>query len=177
MPTSMTKQQLAARIKQVAYLEGEFTLRSGAISHYYLDKYLFETQPDILVELGRLFAERTGEADLIAGAELGAVSLAAATSMAAGKPYVIVRNAKKGYGTGNQIEGALPAGAKVLLVEDIVTSGGQVIEAAQALAAAGAEVLKIVATIDRLQGGRENIEGAGLAFESLLTREDLGITG
>ena len=173
----MTKTQLAARIKQVAYLEGQFTLRSGATSHYYLDKYLFETQPDILAELGRLFAQRATDADLIAGAELGAVSLAAATSLAAAKPYVIVRNAKKLYGTGNQIEGALTAGAKVLLVEDVVTSGGQVIEAANTLAAAGATVLKIVATIDRLQGGRENIEGAGLTFESLLTREDLGIAG
>ena len=172
----MTKDQLAARIKQVAYLEGEFTLRSGAKSHYYLDKYLFETQPDILAELARLFAGRAGDADLIAGSELGAVSLAAATSLAAGKPYVIVRNAKKGYGTGKQIEGPTPTGAKILLVEDVVTSGGQVIEAAKALAAAGARVLKIVATIDRLQGGRENIENAGLAFESLLTREDLGIT-
>ena len=90
---------------------------------------------------------------------------------------MIVRNAKKGYGTGNQIEGALPAGATVLLVEDIITSGGQVIEAARALTAAGATVLKIVGTIDRLQGGRENITTAGFAFESLLTREDLGISG
>lgn len=174
---SMTKQQLAARIKETAYLEGEFTLRSGAKSKYYLDKYLFETQPDILGELGRLFAEKACDADLIAGAELGAVSLAAAASMASGKPYVIVRNAKKGYGTGNQIEGKLPAGARVLLVEDIITSGGQVIEAAKALTEAGATVARIVGTIDRLQGGRANIEQAGYAFESLLTREDLGIAG
>ncbi|NLF30607.1 MAG: orotate phosphoribosyltransferase [Planctomycetes bacterium] len=173
----MTTKQLAARIKEVAYLEGEFTLRSGAISHYYLDKYLFETQPDILAELGRRFAAVAGDATLVAGAELGAVSLAAATSMASGLPYVIVRNARKGYGTGKQIEGALPAGAKVLLVEDIITSGGQVIEAARALTAAGATVLKIVGTIDRLQGGRENITKAGFAFEALLTREDLGISG
>ncbi len=173
----MTKQQLADRIKAVAYLEGEFTLRSGVKSHYYLDKYLFETQPDILAELARQFAERAAGADLIAGAELGAVSLAAATSLASGKPYVIVRNAKKGYGTGNEIEGRLSAGAKVLLVEDIVTSGGQVIEAAKAITAAGGTVVAIVGTIDRLQGGRENIEAAGFTFTSLLTREDLGIAG
>lgn len=172
----MTTAQLAARIKEVAYLEGDFTLRSGAKSRYYLDKYLFETQPDILLELGRRFAERLGAAQIIAGAELGAISLAAATSMASGRPFVIVRNAKKGYGTGKQIEGALPAGAGVLLVEDIVTSGGQVIEAAQSITAAGAKVIKIVGTIDRLQGGRENIEKAGFVFESLLTREDLGIS-
>jgi orotate phosphoribosyltransferase len=173
----MTKEQLTARIKAVAYLEGDFTLRSGAKSKYYLDKYLFATQPDILAELGRRFAERAGEADVIAGAELGAVALAAAASLASGKPFVIVRNAKKGYGTGKTIEGILPKGAKVLLVEDIITSGGQVIEAAGELTKAGATVLKIVGTIDRLQGGRENIEQAGYAFESLLTREDLGIGG
>lgn len=173
----MTNEQLAGRIKQVAYLEGDFTLRSGAKSKYYLDKYLFETQPDILAELGRRFAQHAGQADVIAGAELGAVSLAAATSLASGKPYVIVRNAKKGYGTGKQLEGKLPAGARVLLVEDIVTSGGQVVEAAKAIAEAGGTVVKVVGTIDRLQGGRQNIEAAGLAFESLLTREDLGISG
>lgn len=174
---AMTTEQLAERIRQVAYLEGEFTLRSGAKSNYYLDKYLFETQPDILAELGRRFAERLGDANLIAGAELGAVGLAAATSLASGVPYVIVRNAKKDYGTGKEIEGAVPAGARVLVVEDIITSGGQVIEAAGAIGRAGATVTKIVGTIDRLQGGRENIEGAGYAFESLLTREDLDIQG
>jgi orotate phosphoribosyltransferase len=174
---AMTRQQLAARIKEVAYLEGDFTLRSGVKSKYYLDKYLFETQPDILAELGRLFAQRSDGADLIAGAELGAVSLAAAASMASGKPYVIVRNAKKGYGTGKMVEGRLPAGARVLLVEDIVTSGGQVVEAARSVAEAGGRVVKVVCTIDRLQGGRGNIEAAGLDFESLLTREDLGIAG
>jgi orotate phosphoribosyltransferase len=172
----MTTAQLAARIKQVAYLEGDFTLRSGAKSRYYLDKYLFETQPDILVELGRRFAERLGEAQVIAGAELGAISLAAATSMASGRPFVIVRNAKKGYGTGKLIEGSLPKGAAVTVVEDIITTGGQVIEAAKVLTDAGAKVVKIIGTIDRLQGGRENIEKAGFAFETLLTREDLGIS-
>ena len=174
---AMTTDQLAARIKEAAYLEGEFTLRSGAKSRYYLDKYLFETQPDILAELGRLFAERAGEADVIAGAELGAVSLAAAASLAGGKPYIIVRNARKGYGTGKMIEGRLPPGAKVLVVEDVVTTGGQVIEAARAITAAGGTVLKIVGTIDRLQGGAENIARAGFTFESLLTRDDLGIAG
>lgn len=174
---AMTKERLAARIKEAAYLEGHFTLRSGATSTYYLDKYLFETQPDILAELGRLFAQRIGEADLIAGAELGAVSLAAATSLASGKPYVIVRNARKAYGTAKQIEGKLTSGAKVMLVEDIVTSGGQVVEAANAIVAAGGTVSKVLCTIDRLQGGRENIEKAGYAFESLLTRDDLGIGG
>ncbi len=171
----MERTELIARIKQVAYLEGDFLLRSGRRSKYYLDKYLFETQPDILAELGRLFAAHAEDADVIAGAELGGVALAAAASMAAGKPFVIVRNSKKDYGTSKMMEGALPDGARVLLVEDIATTGGQVLEAAKVLTDAGATVTKIVCTIDRMEGARENIESAGYEFDALLNKEDLGI--
>lgn len=171
----MDKSEFARRVKQAAYLEGDFLLRSGKRSKYYLDKYLFETQPDILVELGRLFALHAADADQIAGAELGGVALAAAASMASGKPFIIVRNAKKDYGTSKMMEGKLLPGARVLLVEDIATTGGQVLEAAKVLTEAGATVTKIVCTIDRMEGARENIEGAGYKFESLLTKADLGI--
>ena len=171
----MDTAELTRRIKDVAYLEGDFLLRSGRRSRYYLDKYLFETQPDILAELGRRFAERAEDADIIAGAELGGVALAAAASMAAGKPFLIVRNAKKDYGTSKMMEGRATEGARVLLVEDIATTGGQVLEAAKVLADAGMTVTRIVCTIDRMEGARENIEAAGHVFEALLTREDLGI--
>ena len=171
----MDKAELAGRIKAVAYLEGDFLLRSGRRSKYYLDKYLFETDPAILAELGRLFASHAGDADQIAGAELGGVPLAAATAMASGKPYVIVRNAKKDYGTGKLMEGKLIPAARVLLVEDIATTGGQVLEAAKVLTDAGAKVTRIVAVIDRQEGARQNIEAAGFAFSALLTRVDLGI--
>ena len=171
----MDKAELAARVKAAAYLEGDFLLRSGRRSKYYMDKYLFETQPDILAELGRLFAARASDADVIAGAELGGVALAAAASMASGKPFLIVRNAKKDYGTSKMMEGKLEKGQRVLLVEDIATTGGQVLEAAKVLTEAGAIVTKIVATIDRQEGARENIEKAGFTFEALLTKADLGI--
>jgi orotate phosphoribosyltransferase len=171
----MDKAELAARVKASAYLEGDFVLRSGRRSKYYMDKYLFETQPDILAELGRLFAARASDADVIAGAELGGVALAAAASMASGKPFLIVRNAKKDYGTSKMMEGKLEKGQRVLLVEDIATTGGQVLEAAKVLTEAGATVTKIVATIDRQEGARENIEKAGFQFEALLTKADLGI--
>ena len=115
---AMTKQQLARRVREVAYLEGDFVLRSGKRSSYYLDKYLFETDPAILTELGRRLAEHAGDVDQIAGAELGGVPLAAATAMASGKSYVIIRNAKKDYGTSKLMEGKLSDGARVLLVED-----------------------------------------------------------
>src|SRR5215212_6178747 len=145
----MTHEQLAKRISDLALLRGEFTLRSGRKSNYYLDKYRFETQPDVLKALGKLLAERvTPDIDRLAGPELGAVALAAAAAMESGKPFVLVRNRKKDYGTSKQIEGMLNKGA--------------VVE-------------RIVAIIDRMEGARENIEGAGLKFEALFTTKDLGV--
>ncbi len=172
----MTRNELIKRVKETAYLEGNFTLRSGKQSKYYLDKYLFETCPDILKALGKEFANHVGnDVTLIAGAELGGVALAAATAMETGKNWVIIRNSKKGYGTGKMIEGVLKQGDVVLLVEDIATTGGQVLEAAKVITEAGAKVKKIVAVIDRKQGAGENITAAGYKFESLLTKDDLGI--
>ena len=173
---TMELQQLAKRIAEVALLRGTFTLRSGRTSNYYLDKYLFETQPDVLRALGEHLAEHVDRMiDRVAGAELGGIPLVSATSMTCGKPSVLIRNQKKGYGTAKQIEGKLEPGDRVILVEDIVTTGGQLLEAAKVLQTSGATVTKIVAVIDRQEGGRENIEGAGFRFESLFTKTDLGI--
>ncbi|MHC4865241.1 MAG: orotate phosphoribosyltransferase [Planctomycetota bacterium] len=172
----MHRQELIERIKETAYLEGDFVLRSGKRSKYYLDKYLFETCPDILKALGEEFAKHlTDDVTLIAGAELGGVALAAATAMHTAKNWVIIRNQKKGYGTGKLVEGVLKAGDVVLLVEDIATTGGQVLEAAKVIIEAGATVKKIVCVIDRRQGAQENITSAGYKFESILTKDDLGI--
>ncbi|HEY1921410.1 MAG TPA: orotate phosphoribosyltransferase [Tepidisphaeraceae bacterium] len=173
----MTREQLAKRIAEVSLLRGEFTLRSGRKSNYYLDKYRFETQPDVLIELGKMFAAKvSANVDRIAGAELGAVPLAAAAAMASGKPCVFIRNQKKEYGTSKQLEGVLNAGDTVLIVEDVLTTGGQVLEAAKTLKDAGAKIDRIVAVIDRMEGARENIEGAGYLFEALFTTADLGIS-
>jgi orotate phosphoribosyltransferase len=172
----VTRSELIKRVKETAYLEGDFVLRSGKRSKYYLDKYLFETCPDILRALGKEFAKHIGnDVTLIAGAELGGVALAAAAAMETGKNWVIIRNSKKDYGTGKLIEGVLKQGDVVLLVEDIATTGGQVLEAAKVITEAGAKVKKIVAVIDRKQGAGENITSAGYKFESLLTKDDLGI--
>ena len=172
----MTREELIKRIKETSYLEGDFTLRSGKKSKYYLDKYLFETCPDILKALGEEFAKYvTSDITLIAGAELGGVALAAATAMQTNKNWIIIRNSKKDYGTGKLIEGKLNKGDVVLLVEDIATTGGQVLEAAKVITEAGAVVKKIVAVIDRKQGAGENIKNAGYELESILTKDDLGI--
>ena len=171
----MDKAELARRMKDAAYLEGDFILRSGQRSNYYLDKYLFAADPEILAELGRRFAEHAEDADTIAGPELGAVALAAATAMACGKPFAIVRKAKKDYATGKLIEGPPVEGKKVLLVEDVGTTAGAALEAAKTLTDAGATITKMVFAVDRLQGARENVEAAGFTFASILTKEDLGI--
>ena len=171
----MDKQELAGRIKEAAYLEGDFVLRSGKRSKYYLDKYLFESRPDILAELGRRFAAFAGDVDVIAGPELGAVTLAAATALACGKPLAIVRKGRKDYATGKLIEGADVNGKAVLLVEDVGTTAGAALAAAETLAAAGARIARLVFAIDRMEGARENVEAAGYEFQALLTRADLGI--
>jgi orotate phosphoribosyltransferase len=172
----VTREELIKRIKETAYLEGDFTLRSGKKSKYYLDKYLFETCPDILKTLGEEFARHvTGDVTLIAGAELGGVALAAATAIATGKNWIIIRNSKKDYGTAKLVEGVLKKDDVVLLVEDIATTGGQVLEAAKIITDSGASIKKIICVIDRKQGAEENITKAGYKFDKLLTKDDLGI--
>jgi orotate phosphoribosyltransferase len=172
----MNHSELAHRIAEVALLRGEFTLRSGRKSNYYLDKYRFETQPDILKALGQMLAERIpSHVNRIAGAELGAVALAAAASMASGKPCLFIRNQKKDYGTAKQIEGVLEKGESVVIVEDICTTGGQVLEACKTLEGLGAKIDRVIGIIDRLEGARQAIESASYKFESLFTTADLGI--
>ena len=169
---------LARRVKEVALLEGDFTLRSGKKSKFYFDKYLFETQPDILEAMGQEIARRLPEGTArIAGPELGAVALAAAASLASRKPFFIVRNAKKEYGTSKTIEGKLEKGDRVVLVEDIVTTGGQVVEAIKNISEAGASVVKVIVALDRLEGGRESIVASapGVAYEAILTKADIGM--
>jgi orotate phosphoribosyltransferase len=146
------------RIAQTAVLrsaEGRFTLRSGRTSTYYIDKYLFSTDPEILAELGRMIAPRLPAGTTrLAGAELGGIPLVTAASLASGLPCVFVRNARKGYGTDKRVEGRLAPGDKVVIVEDVTTTGGQSLEAARVITDAEAEVVKIIATVDRQEGGR-----------------------
>jgi orotate phosphoribosyltransferase len=177
MHQTLSREDLARRIAEVALLRGEFTLRSGRQSNFYLDKYLFSTQPDILAELGRLFAERLPQGTTrLAGAELGGIPLVSAASLASGIPCMFIRNQKKDYGTAKQLEGVISANDNVVIVEDVATTGGQVLEAAKVIAETGAQILKIIATIDRQEGARENIERAGYAFDALFTIKELGIT-
>jgi orotate phosphoribosyltransferase len=178
----MTHAELARLIADAALLRGDFTLRSGRKSRYYLDKYLFSTRPEVLRPLADLFAERIATisaggvaVDRLAGAELGGIPLVTAASLRTGLPCVFVRNRKKDYGTAKQVEGVLRPGDRIVIVEDVATTGGQALEAADVLRAGGANVRAVIATIDRQEGARENIERAGVRFEALFTKSDLGI--
>jgi len=176
MKTTVDRAALAQRIAETALLRGTFTLRSGRTSSFYLDKYLFSTQPAILRQLGAMFAERIPAGTVrLAGAELGGIPLVSATSLACELPCVFVRNAKKDYGTAKQLEGVVNAGDRMVLIEDVATTGGQALEAVKVLRTAGAIVTHVLATIDRLEGARENVEREGLIFDALFTVRDLGI--
>jgi orotate phosphoribosyltransferase len=168
---------LAEAIRDVAYLEGDFVLRSGRRSSYYLDKYRFGTQPELLRELGealaRAVAEHEPEATRIAAPELGAVPLAAAASLAGGLPFVIVRKEPKEYGTGNRIEGVFEPGELVCLVEDVVTSGGAAVAAVQALRDADLRVSNAVCVVDREEGGVDELARHAVRLRPLLRASEL----
>jgi orotate phosphoribosyltransferase len=153
----LTDSELARLIREHALLEGDFVLRSGRRSSYYLDKYRFETRPDLLHELGHrvalVVAEYAPGAVRLAGPELGAVALAASASLASGLAFLIVRKAAKEYGTERLLEGVYEEGEEVCLVEDVVTTGGAAVAAVKALRAARLECRNAVCVVDREEGG------------------------
>lgn len=177
----MTHDHLIERIRETALLRGDFTLRSGRKSKYYLDKYLFETQPDILAALGERFKEVVDAdplgIDRLAGPELGGIPLVTATGLVLQKPTVFIRNQKKDYGTAQQLEGELNSGDRVVMLEDVATTAGQAIEACKTIETQGAVVVAAIAVIDRGEGAAENMAQAGYRFERLFTTADLGVTG
>ena len=168
------RRELARDINAAAYLRGSFVLRSGASTNYYLDKYLFATRPTVLRRLADLLGSRVPEDIVrIAGPALGAVPIATAVSLETGLPFVIVRPAAREYGGRTQIEGELHPDERVLVIEDVVSTGSGAFSAAKALRAAGASVSGVLAVVDRCQGGREAIEAGGLAFDALFTIDEL----
>lgn len=156
-------------------------LRSGRRSRYYLDKYRFETRPELLGPLGERLAAAVGRADpaatSLAAPELGAVALGAAASLSSGLPFLIVRKSAKAYGTGNRIEGVWEPGGRICLVEDIVTSGGAALEAVQALRDAGLECRSAVCVVDREEGGVDALARRGVQLWPLFSASELLDTG
>jgi orotate phosphoribosyltransferase len=166
--------ELGDCIYERARLVGRFRLRSGAVSEEYFDKYLFESDPRLLREIAEeLVGQLPADVDLLAGLELGGVPLAVVASQVSGLPVVFVRKDAKTYGTCRLAEGGEVAARRVAVIEDVVTSGGQVIESCRELRARDAEVSAVLCVIDREAGGRESLAAEGLDLYSLFTMSQL----
>lgn len=167
---------LASRVRDAALLEGDFVLSSGKRSSFYVDKYLFSTEPALLRDIAAALADAIPPGvDRLAGVELGAVPLVTATALHTGLPYVIVRRAAKDYGgsAGRAVEGVVEGGEKVVLLEDVVSTGAQAVRAARELEALGVDVVKVVAVLDRREEPDDTLEE--FAFQSLLKIAELGV--
>ena len=169
----MTNDILIAALRDADAVQyGEFELSHGGTSDYYVDKYLFETDPHCLELIADAFADKIDEPKL-AGVALGAVPLVAVTSVETGLPYVIARKKAKEYGTAKRIEGRLDEGEEVVVLEDIATTGNSAIDAVEALRAAGAEVNRVLVVVDRQQGASEQLAEYDLELDSLVTADEL----
>ena len=173
----MTHDELGALLVERALLEGDFVLRSGRRSTWYLDKYRFETEPEILRALGAALGETARECEpdavRLAGPALGAVALAASAAMASGLPFIIVRGETKEYGTAQRIEGPFEPGELVCLLEDVVTSGGALAEAVSAVREEGLVVRNAVCVVDREEGGSDALARLGVRLRPLFRASEL----
>lgn len=169
-----TDSSLAADIDACCRLTGEFTLRSGQVSSEYFDKYLFEAQPELLARVARQMVPLLPQdTDLLGGLELGGIPIATMVSSLTGRPALFVRKQAKEYGTCKLAEGPGVVGRRVTLVEDVITTGGAVRDATNALRAAGAVVEVVVCAIDRSPAGENPLADVGLEVRPVLTKAQL----
>jgi orotate phosphoribosyltransferase len=170
----MDKQLVEMLTETGAVKFGDFTLSSGRKSTYYVDKYVFETNPKCLSVIGERIARMIpAGTQRLAGIEIGSIPLAAIASVKSGMLFIIVRKEKKGYGTNKLVEGVFSKGEKVLVVEDVVTTAKGALGAIHSLQEAGLEVDTVICVVDRGEGGRENLEKEGLKVLSLVTSKEL----
>jgi orotate phosphoribosyltransferase len=170
----VNKAQLAQEIYNIAHLTGKFTLRSGLVSNEYFDKYLFESNPTLLREIAEQLSKFIPEGtEVLAGLEMGGIPIATALSLKTGIPVVFVRKEAKAYGTCKLAEGIDIQNKNVCIIEDVVTTGGQIKLSAEDLKQVGANLKDVLCVIDRQQNGKENLYEAGLVLHSLLTMDEL----
>lgn len=170
----MTKKELAKNIFETAHIVGEFKLRSGLISNEYFDKYQFEAYPELLLAIAENFLPiLPPKFDILAGLEVGGIPIATTIGLLNKKPISFVRKEAKKYGTAKLVEGLDIISKDLLIVEDVVTSGGQIILSVQELRKLGANISKAICVIDREQGGKEALEKIGLELISLFTITEL----
>lgn len=170
----MKKIELAKKIYQAAYITGNFVLRSGKTSNEYFDKYRFESQPDLLASIAEHMVELIPpNIDFLAALEMGGIPIATALSLRTGIPVVFVRKEAKKYGTCKLAEGLDIENKNLLIIEDVVTSGGQVVISANDLRKLGAIVQFALCVIDRQSGGKEYLKDNDIELISLFTMEEL----
>ena len=171
----MADAELIAALREAdAVRYGEFELSHGGTSDYYVDKYLFETDPRCLRLIAEAFADRLdADGAKLAGVALGAVPLVSVTSVETDRPYVIARKAAKEYGTGNRVEGRLDEGEAVVVLEDVATTGNSAVDAVEALRDAGATVERALVVVDREEGAADRLDEAGVELDALVTAADL----
>lgn len=170
----MTRDGLAKKIYETSHITGEFLLRSGKTSNEYFDKYLFESQPELLKAIAEQMTPLIpGGSELFAGLEMGGIPIAAALSINTGKPSIFVRKKAKEYGTRKLAEGVEFKGKKVCVIEDVVTTGGQIIESVEELRNLGAEISEVMCVIVREPKAFENLAAAGLKLIPLFSMEEL----
>ena len=164
---------LAKKIQALTHLTGEFTLRSGAVSHQYFDKYQFEADPVVLREICERLVTQLPKADFLAGLEMGGIPIASVLSQMTGQPTLFVRKTAKTYGTAKLAEGPEFQGKHLLIVEDIVTSGGQIVLSTNELRDRGAIITHAVCVIDREDGGKEKLASEGIELISLFKGSEI----
>ncbi len=170
----MLKSVLARQLYDISHITGEFLLRSGATSNEYFDKYLFESKPELLSEIADQFQQILPvDFNLLAGLEMGGIPIATILSLRTGKPVVFVRKQAKKYGTCKLAEGADIEGKKLLIVEDVVTSGGQIVISTNQLRKRGAIIENAICVIDRQAGGAKALADNGIALHPLFTMSQL----
>ena len=170
----MDRAELAGKIFQTSHLTGTFTLRSGQISNEYFDKYLFESDPVLLADIADQMSELIPEGtEILAGLEMGGIPVATALSLQTSIPAVFVRKKAKEYGTCKLAEGIEIGDKRVCVIEDVVTTGGQIIMSANDLRQLGATINYVLCVIERNIKGRENLKKEGLELLSLFTMEEL----
>ncbi len=173
----MNRDDLGKKIYNVSHLTGEFQLRSGKTSTEYFDKYLFESDPGLLYVISEhmrdLLTDDIMDFNIVAGLEMGGIPLATMLSQRTGKPAVFVRKNAKEYGTKKLAEGVSVKGRKVLIVEDVITSGGAVIKSIEELQKYGAHITGVICVIDREAGGAENLLRLKVPVKSLFTMTEL----
>jgi orotate phosphoribosyltransferase len=152
---------------------GHFTLASGQTSDVYVDIKKAWTEPHRLRLMAQALAAQVGSADRLAGMELGAVPLVVATALETGHPYVVVRKAAKEHGTKQRFEGDIPPGSRVLIIEDVSTTGGSSAETVGVVREAGGVVDRLLVVVDRGQGARERLAALGVRLDALVTIEEL----